>query len=249
MTRWKRAIVVGASTGIGRAVAEALLARGATVAVLARRADLLPDIGTMDGQPNPALLPYTHDVRDTAAVPALFDEIVTRMGGLDILVYAAGVQPVVGPQEYPTETDLTTVTVNLGGAIAWINLAAERFARAREGTIVGIGSVAGDRGRRGNPVYSATKSALDTYLESLRNRLAVLGVTVLTVRPGFVETALLRQFPVPPFVPVATPSRAADDILAAAAADRRIAYIPGWWRYVMLVIRSIPDAIFERLPI
>jgi NAD(P)-dependent dehydrogenase (short-subunit alcohol dehydrogenase family) len=242
MTSLKRAIVVGASSGIGRAIAEALVTDGAIVAVLARRGELLRDLGDGDG-----VLVYEHDVHDTDAVPALFEKIVTRMGGLDLVVYAAGVQPVVGPGEYPTVADLDTIAVNLAGAVAWLNVAAERFSRARDGVIVGIGSVAGDRGRRGNPVYGATKAALGTYLESLRNRLAPLGVTVLTVRPGFVDTAMLRQFPVPPFVPVASPAQAAREILAAAATGKRVVYVPAWWRYVMALIKAIPAPIFERL--
>jgi decaprenylphospho-beta-D-erythro-pentofuranosid-2-ulose 2-reductase len=242
MTLPKRAIVIGASSGIGRAVAEALLAGGATVAVLARRDDLLGDVGGGDRR-----LVYRHDVHETGGVSALFEQIVTRMGGLDLVVYAAGMQPVVGPLEYPTSMDLDTIAVNFAGAVAWLNMAAERFSRAQEGTIVGIGSVAGDRGRRGNPVYGATKAALDTYLESLRNRLAPSGVTVLTVRPGFVDTALLRQFPVPSFVPVASPTQAAHDILAAVVARKRVVYVPGWWRYVMALIKAIPAPIFERL--
>ena len=88
--------------------------------------------------------------------------------------------PRVGPEEYDTEADAETIAANFTGAVAWLNEAAPRFAKAGAGTIVGISSVAGDRGRRGNPVYGATKAALNAYLESLRNRIEYKGAFVVT---------------------------------------------------------------------
>ena len=248
-TRWPRALVIGASSGIGRAIAERLAAEGSAVAIVARRRDLLDEIvATRKASGSSVEMhAYQHDVRNWAAVPELFQKIAFDLGGLDLVVYAAGTQPVVEAEAYPTHLDQETITVNFGGAVAWLNAAADRFARAGEGAIVGIGSVAGDRGRRGNPVYGATKAALDTYLSSLRSRLASRHVTVLCVRPGFVDTALFRQFPAPGFVPVCSPDEAARLILRAAEAHKRIAYIPGWWKAVMLAIRAIPAPIFERL--
>ena len=82
------------------------------------------------------------------------------------------------------------VAVNLLGAMAWMEPVAARFEAARAGTLVGISSIAGVRGRRGNPAYTATKAALTTYLEALRNRCSRYGVNVVTVKPGFVDTAM-----------------------------------------------------------
>jgi len=96
-------------------------------------------------------------------------------------------------------------------------------------------------------VYGATKAALNAYLESLRNRLAVQGVNVLCVRPGYVDTALLTGLRTPGFLPRATPAAAATDILRAAAANRRVLYTPGWWRFIMLLVRIIPPPLMERL--
>lgn len=248
MPRWRRAIVVGASSGIGRALAERLAAEGTAVALLARRQEELNAVvAAIEATPgHGSVRAVRHDVRDTDNVSLLMDEIAGAMGGLDLVVYAAGVQPRVAPSAYPTADDLETIAVNFAGAVAWLNAAADRFGRAGEGTIVGISSVAGDRGRRGNPVYGATKAALATYLESLRNRLAARGVTVTTVKPGFVATRLLESASTPPFVPVLPPAEAARQILAAAA-GRRVVYIPGWWRAVMWAIRAVPSPIFERL--
>jgi len=153
----KRAIVIGASSGIGAALVGALAQQGYLVAALARREEQL----TAVTQPANAL-PFTHDVTDFDAIPALFDKIVQDLGGLDLIVYVAGVQPAVALDEYNSQKDKTMVDTNLMGAIAWLNLAALRFERARKGHIVGVSSVAGDRGRVGSPVYKASKAGINT---------------------------------------------------------------------------------------
>ena len=135
--------------------------------------------------------------------------------------------------------------MNVLGAVAWLNEAAQRFTRARAGTIVGLSSVAGDRGRRGNPVYCASKAALDTYLESLRNRLGRLGVAVVTVKPGPVATSMTAGRNQVPFLVSA--EEAARQILAAARRGARVAYVPAKWRPIMYVIRHIPSVVFQRL--
>ncbi len=242
--------MIGASSGIGEAIARQLTATGSDVAIVARRREALEQIAAdINRAGNGHALPYTYDVHDTGGVEALFQEITVALGGLDLIVYSAGILPRVGPQEFPTATDVTTVETNFTGAIAWMNQAAGRFARARSGTIIGLSSVAGDRGRVGNPVYNASKAALDSYLEALRNRLARHGVTVLTAKPGYVRTSMIEGTPIPPLIPVTTPDEAARQILDAAAAGQRVVYIPGWWRAIMLIIRAIPAPVFERLNI
>jgi short-subunit dehydrogenase len=96
-------------------------------------------------------------------------------------------------------------------------------------------------------VYGATKAALDTYLESLRNRLAVRGVTITTVKPGYVRTDLLEGLQLPAFFPVVSPQQAAQEILAGAAAGKRTVYVPPWWRFVMMAIRAVPSPLMQRL--
>lgn len=246
---WERALVVGASSGIGEAVARELGQRGVRVAVVARRADrlerLCEDINGNSGELR--ALAFPHDVRDWRAAGALFQEITTALGGLDLVVYAAGIMPGVGPHDYSTSTDVATIETNFTGAVAWLDEAAHRFGIAGCGTIVGISSVAGDRGRRGNPVYGASKAALNTYLESLRTRLARAGVSVVTIKPGYVRTGLLEASGRTGPIPVISPEEAAHAILDAAANRRRVVYVPSWWRLVMLAVRAIPAVLFERL--
>jgi NAD(P)-dependent dehydrogenase (short-subunit alcohol dehydrogenase family) len=249
VARFSHAVVVGASSGMGEALARRLAAGGARVAIVARRADELERIAAeVNGEAGEErVLAFAHDVRDWRDVPELFQDIVRQLGGLDLVVWAAGVMPAVAFDEYDTAKDLHTLEVNLLGAVAWLNPAAERFNRLGRGTIVGIGSVAGDRGRSGNPGYATSKAALHTFLEALRNRVARAGVKVVTVKPGFVDTPMTRGLP--GLFWLIGADRAAEIILRKAARGAVTAYVPARWRLVMLVIRAVPSFIFRRLKV
>lgn len=241
------AIVVGASSGIGAALVRELAHQGYRVAALARREELLQQLA---GSVNTAVsqqrvLPYIHDVSRFAEIPALFQQVVADLGGLDLIVYVAGVQPAVAPDEYNFEKDRMMIEVNTLGAIAWLNEAATRFARTGRGHIVGVSSIAGDRGRVGSPVYNSSKAALNSYLESLRNRLSRHGVTVTTIKPGFVDTVLLENAAKTFWV--ISPQDAAAQIYRAVRRRRQTVYVPARWALVGLIIRHIPSFIFRRL--
>ncbi|MCB9766278.1 MAG: SDR family NAD(P)-dependent oxidoreductase [Alphaproteobacteria bacterium] len=238
--RITRAIVVGASSGIGAQLTLKLAAQGATVAALARRADALDALAQQGGG---RVAPYPHDVTDFDAAPALFDRVVADLGGLDLLLYVAGVMPDVAESEYSFPKDRQMIEVNLLGAVAWINLAGAHFEAQRSGVICGVSSVAGDRGRRGNPVYTASKAGLTAYLEAMRNRLSRYGVSVVTVKPGPVETPMTEGLSLPFMIPA---DRAADEILAHIQRGSVSGYVPWIWRPIMMIIRNIPSFLFRR---
>jgi NAD(P)-dependent dehydrogenase (short-subunit alcohol dehydrogenase family) len=238
----KRAIVIGASSGIGAALAQELAQQGYIVAALA------PDEAglkkTAEGG-NGRIHTYLHDVTKYGEVPALFQQIVHDLGGLDIVAYIAGVQPVVALDEYNFEKDAAMIEVNLLGAIAWLNQAAPRFERAKSGHILAVSSIAGDRGRVGAPVYNTSKAGLSTYLEALRNRLAQHGITVTTIKFGFVNTALLENAAKTFWV--ISPEKAAQEIHKAIQKKKQTVYAPARWGLVSLIIRHIPSFIFRRM--
>lgn len=241
-----RAIVIGASTGIGAALVPTLVQAGYDVAALARSMDKLEAVcAAAENGNGRRAIPYRHDVTDTDTVPALFQQIVHDLGGLDVVIYVAGTQPAVAANEYNFAKDKAMIETNLLGAIAWLNCAAERFARTKSGHIVGISSIAGDRGRVGAPVYNTSKAALNTYLEALRNRLASHNVAVTTIKPGFVDTALLANAAKTFWV--ISPETAAANILQAIQRKRGTVYVPARWALVGLIIRHIPSFIFKRL--
>ena len=248
MPHWKHAIVVGASSGIGAAIAEALAADGTRVALVARRTDALLTLAETFNTSAGQLLAstYSSDVTEIETIPSLFAEITQDLGGLDLIIYAAGTMPRIGPGEYNTEKDAEMIAANFTGAVAWLNEAASRFEKAGSGTIVGISSVAGDRGRRGSPVYGATKAALNTYLESLRNRIERRGAFVVTIKPGPVDTPMTHGLKMPGMI---SAERAAAEILLAAKDQVRIAYVPAKWKPIMAVICAIPAPLFKWLNI
>ncbi len=153
-------------------MARQLAAAGAEVAIIARRES---ELTRLAAEHPGKLRPYVHDVSNVDEVPALFERIECDLGAVDGLIYAAGVMPKVDESEYDFTKDRAMVTVNLLGAMAWMNQAAARFEAARSGTILGLSSIAGERGRRGNPAYCTSKAALTTYLEALRNRCSRYG--------------------------------------------------------------------------
>jgi len=244
----RRGILVGASDGIGAALARRLTKEGHTLALLGRRKEKL---GTLCDEINSACgelraLAYVHDVSNHNEVPDLLRKVVADLGGLDLIVYLAGVNYPPGVREFNFEGDRKMVEVNLVGAMAWLNPVAAMFQNAKAGQIVGISSVAGDRGRVGNPGYNTSKAGLTTYLEALRNRLTRQRVNVLTVKPGFVKTDMLKAAQGgTPFA--ISPEKAADDIYRAMLRRKQTIYTPFLWRYIMLAIQHVPSVIFRRL--
>lgn len=242
----RRAIVIGASSGLGAALAIRLAGQGYRVAAVARRETELAALRQRAAHfGRGAICPYVHDVTETEQVPMLFDQITRDLGGLDIIIYAAAVQPPVNLREYDLAKDEAMIRTNLLGAIAWLNQAATRFEAGGGGRIVGISSIAGDRGRVGSPVYNASKAGLDTYLEALRNRLSRRGVTVTTIKPGFIDTELLKNAARTFWV--ISPDEAAARTLDAVNRGRQVAYVPPRWRLVSTIVRALPSFIFRRL--
>jgi short-subunit dehydrogenase len=235
---------------MGAALVHQLAQSGARVAAVARRGDVLEklaaDVAARTGRDD-AVIPVAHDVTQLGETEVVFEKVAAALGGVDLIIYAAGTMPAVAPEQFDADTDREVVTVNLTAAMAWLDHAATRFQELRSGTIVGIGSMAGERGRRGNPGYGAAKAGLHTYLESLRNRLATKGVKVVTVKPGFIDTEMTKGLP--GLFWLISADEAATQILAAAKRGSVTVYVPKRWRYVSLVIRAIPSAVFRWLPI
>jgi short-subunit dehydrogenase len=244
----RRGIIIGASDGIGAALARKLAKEGYTLALVARRKEKLTDLCTeinSAGKETRALA-YVHDVSNYKEAPDLLRRIVADLGGLDLVVFTAAVNFPPGLGKYNFEGDRRMMEVNMIGAMAWLNPVAEMFQNAGMGQIVGVSSIAGDRGRIGNPGYNTSKAALTTYLEALRNRLTRHGVNVLTVKPGFVKTEMLKSAQgSTPFA--ITAEKAADDIYNAMVHRKQSVYTASIWRLIMFVIRHTPSVIFRRM--
>lgn len=243
------ALVVGASGGLGQALARELAAQGWRVALLARRQAVLEDLAhDLNARHGPdTARAYPRDVTDYDAVDPTFRQILQDMGRLDAVLYGAGVLHPTAEDEFDFAKDRVMLEVNLTAAVAWLDQAATLFRMLGRGHIVGISSVAGDRGRVGMPAYHAAKAGLTTYLESLRNRLTRHGVHVLTVKPGFIDTPMLQTARPKKVFWVASPEQVARDVVRAMRRRKQVIYTPARWRWVMLVIQHTPSFVFRRL--
>lgn len=245
----KRAILVGAAGGIGTALARRLAREGYVLALLDRSEDILKNLCDEINQAygETRALHYANNVTVYKKVPDLFRKVVADLGGLDLFVYVAGVIYFPAMDEFNFDEDYKMVEVNLLGAMAWMSEVAPLFQAMHSGQIVGVSSVAGDRGRVSNPGNNTSKAGFTCYLEALRNRLTRYGVNVITIKPGMVKTDMLNLPNAPKPMLAVTPEQAADGIWNAIRKRVQVAYVAGIWRWVMLIIRHVPSVIFRRL--
>lgn len=243
----QRTIVVGASRGIGAALTRKLAQQGHKLILLSRsEAELEKLCAELNQKYGEGCAEYRlHDVLDVNSVRAVFDESVEKLGGLDNLMFVSGVMQLVNWHEFELEKEMQMMNVNLLGGVAWTGIAGEYFKKQGGGQIVGIGSVAGVRGRGGNPAYNSSKAGLHVYLESLRNRLFRYGVRVLTVLPGYTDTDMISE--IPTAFGVASPERVANDIWRAIKKKKQVICTPWWWAFILWIVSHTPSFIFRRI--
>lgn len=138
------------------------------------------------------------------------------------------------------------IDTNFTGAVSISNIAANDFEKKKKGTIIIVSSVAGERGRQSNYTYGSAKAGLTAYASGLRNRLFKSGVHVLTVKPGFVDTPMTYGMNLPKLL-TASPQKVGKDIYEAAIKRKNVLYTAFYWRWIMCVVRSIPEFVFKRL--
>ena len=240
-------LILGATSAMARAVAGEFARRGYDLILAGRDPGELDSLATdlavrygvkAEGRTFDALALETHSVFVEACRKTSDDSLE---GAVLFLGYL-GDQSVA--QKDPAETSRILDT-NLMGPVSILSLLANHFEKKRAGFLCALSSVAGDRGRQSNYVYGAAKAGLSVFLQGLRNRLFRSGVRVITIKPGFVDTAM--TFGRPGMFLVASPESAATHIVEAILKGRDQAYVPGFWRPVMLLIRLIPERIFKRM--
>ena len=233
----KRAIVIGASSGIGFEVAQMLLSEGWKVGVASRRMELLQKVGNVE-------VAEQIDVNDPDASKQL-REMINQMGGIDLFFYAAG----VGKQNRDLKEDieLMTTTTNGLGFVRMIGEAFRYFAERGEGHIAAITSIAGTKGLGPAPSYSATKAMQNVYLQALEQQANARGLNIYftDIRPGFVDTALLNgDFHYPMMM---KPDVVARQIVRAINHKKHICVIDWKYRVLTMAWRRIPRFIWRRL--
>ena len=241
-----RLLVVGANSAIAHALARRHAARharlflvGRDAAALQTRADELRGLGAADVRI--AVLDANDIERHAAVVEAAF----AAFGGLDAALLAHGVLPDQAACEASVTATLAAFDTNARSVVALLTPLANRFEQQRSGVIAVISSPAADRGRASNYVYGAAKATVSVFASGLRQRLRGSGVRVVTLSPGFVDTPMTAAFRKGAIW--ASPERVAADIDRALASGFGTVYTPWFWRWIMLVIRSIPERVFARL--
>lgn len=242
----RKILIVGATSAIAEAVARLFAAQGDALYLVARRPEALEAIAA-DLRVRGAAGVHA-EVMDANAIErhaALLADADAALGGLDTVLVAHGSLPDQAAAQQSVELALRELQTNALSVIALLTLVANRFEAQRFGTIAVISSVAGDRGRRSNYLYGTAKAAVSTFLSGLRQRLHRAGVAVVTIKPGFVDTPMTRDFPKGPLW--AKPERVARDIVRALERRQTVLYTPGFWRLVMTLIKAVPEAVFKRL--
>ena len=238
-------LILGASSAMARAFALAVGERGAAVLLAGRdREDLertAADIRVRTGV-RVDIVPF--DALDYAGHDATVALCRNLADSLNVFL-AFGLMPSQDDCDASFEAIRQTFETNSLGAVSILSRLAPFLETQRQGRVVVVGSVAGDRGRLKNYVYGSAKAGLHTYLQGLRARLCRAGVSVLTVKPGFVDTAM--TWGLPGLFLVASPTAVAQAILRHLDQGRDVVYVPGFWRFVMLILRHIPERKFKRL--
>jgi len=241
----RRIAILGAASAIGEAAARLWAAGGARFALVGRDADRLQAIAADLRARGAAVAEPV--VADCAALnaDAELERIAELLGGLDIVLLAYGVLGDHTRLECDPEAAHSLMQTNFVSAAGWCLAAANRFERQRSGSLVVIGSVAGDRGRASNYVYGASKAGLGVLVEGLAHRLAKSGARAVLIKPGFVDTpmtaAVAEKGPL-----WSRPETVAKVIVASADRGCPVVYAPWFWRGIMFVVRNIPSAIFHK---
>jgi decaprenylphospho-beta-D-erythro-pentofuranosid-2-ulose 2-reductase len=239
-------LVLGGTSDIGRATARALAAQGWTVQLAGRDLEALQrEADDITARSGTTVTTHRIDILDTTSfltfiegLPSLPDAVVSVVGLLG--------------EQARAETNLDHATAimrsNYEGPALILGLFAERFQARGSGTIVGVSSVAGDRGRASNYVYGSAKAGFSAFLSGLRNRMAKRCVHVITVKPGFVRTRMTDGIKLPGLL-TAEPAEVADAIRRGIINQKNQIYVRPVWALIMLIIRSVPESIFKKTSI
>jgi len=236
MASLRKAVVIGASSGIGRALALKLSREGYAVGLASRRLELLQSLQLEMSGPSEI---QRMDVRQPEEAGLAFRTLVSRLGGVDLVVLNAGVNP--PNPEFQWEKDREILEINVLGITALAHEAVKIFLAQGHGHLVGVSSILGQRGVPKCPAYSASKAFLSNYLEGLRMRLASRGILVTDIRPGFVATEMVAGSGVRFWM--ASCETAAAQILDAIRRRKKTVYVTQRWALIARLLRIVPERV------
>ncbi|WP_137699615.1 SDR family oxidoreductase [Marimonas lutisalis] len=240
-------IILGATSSMARALSRKLAEDGHAVFLAGRDMDdLRRQAADCTARGASLAEAVKFDARAPESFAPILDRLADQEGMLNAAVFVGSMPDQADIDADPALVD-GTITDSFTGPARFLQMLAPLMEQRGGGTVVGVGSVAGDRGRLGNYVYGSAKAGFHTYLSGLRNRLTRAGGHVVTVKPGFTDTAM--TWGIEGMFLVAPPEKVAADILRAVEKKKNVIYTPFFWRYIMTIIRSIPEPIFKKLSI
>jgi short-subunit dehydrogenase len=236
----KKAIIIGATSGIGRELAKILSLNNYVVGMAGRRTELLSNLQ----REIPGSYIKRIDVTESEEAITLLKELIQEIGGMDMIVISSGVGFINPELDWKREKE--TINVNISGFTAIANAAFKYFSNQGSGHIVGISSVAAIRGSGEAPAYNASKAFVSNYLEGLRQKASKSGIaiTVTEIQPGFIDTAMAKG---EGLFWVAPPEKAAHQIFKAITGKKKHAYITKRWRIIALLLKIMPGWIYNKL--
>ena len=239
-------LIIGAKSDIAKEVARIYAKNGYNIYLAARESSSLADLKQdIEVRSNVKVVLEEFDITAYNTHEVFYTNLEERP--LGVIVISGYMTEQKTAQKDWNET-LNTINVNYTGAVSILNIVANDFESEKKGFIIGVSSVAGDRGRKANYIYGSAKAAFSAYLSGLRNRLHESGVQVLTVKPGFVNTKMTQNMDLPQKI-TAQPQDVAEDIYYAQQKGRNILYTKPIWMFIMLIIKHIPEFIFKKMSI
>jgi short-subunit dehydrogenase len=239
-------MIVGATSAIAHETSKFFARDGAELFLVARSAERLEDVSN-DLKVRGAKRTETFllDVSDLDRHQEMIQAAIETLNGLDMVLIAHGTlvdQQLCQQSVTKTMEELST---NFTSVISLLTILANYFEQQRHGCIAAVSSVAGDRGRMTNYVYGTAKGALSIFLQGLRNRLSKSGVTVVTIKPGFVDTPMTASLK--KGLLYSQPRKVGEGIYQAMLKGKEIVYLPWFWRPIMGIIKSIPEPVFKKM--
>lgn len=238
--------MLGATSAIAEQTARIFAQRGDALFLVARNTERLSAVAAdlkVRGASRVAV--FCTNMKDTGEHQKILDAAIEELGGIDILLIAYGTLGDQNKGEEDFNAALSELQTNLLSVLALLTLFANYFEQRKSGCITAISSPAGDRGRQSNYIYGTAKAALSVFMQGLRNRLSKANVQVLTVKPGFVDTPMTTEFK--KGLLWVKPEVIARGIVRAIDKQKDVVYLPFFWRYIMLIIKLIPERIFKKL--
>lgn len=249
MNALNKVVIFGATSGIAEKVALYLVSQGASVYCIARNQEklqmLLTDLKTRADNTQ-VIAGYSANLANTEAHQNIWQQAKAALNGCDGVLIAHGILPNQQDCEENASLALESIHINSTSIVSLLTYIANDMQTQHHGVIAVISSVAGDRGRQSNYIYGAAKGMLTIFLQGLRNRLHKKGVSVITIKPGLTKTAMTEQFERSGIL-WASPEVVAKGIVSAMRKGKNEVYLPGRWRIIMSIIKSIPETIFKRL--